>query len=326
MGKFKNNLNNDLCYLTPVDSADDIIDKAHRHRHITITKLTAIAAVIAIIFTIVLFPAKNTNSGFIIVANASTDKSVLNSDEYVELNGSAENYVFYNFNYLLDENAEKTDVVKKYLFYTVNKNIDIRVEGENIEKITYKMNKGALSGITSEKIGDTNNIKITIKEWLGESSANAKSEFTIDYDKQKYTTFNLNLLEIPYVKSFDNNGMYFVLNDTGEITKSYEDKWLVPGYRSDNTLATDEEIKTLKKYIKNDDMVGFYNYQNQIFKRLFEEITLDITVTLKNGETRTQTVEFLYTPKVIKNESEIENYTPTAQSLSSGTLSAKIKK
>lgn len=114
-------------------------------------------------------------------------------------------------------------------------------------------------------------------------------------------------------------------NDTGEITQSYDDNWLVPGYKDDFTLATDEEINNLKKYIKNDDMVGFYNYQNQIFKRLFEELTLDITVTLTNGETHTQTVEFLYTPKIIKDKDEIKNHAALSWSSSSGTLSAKIK-
>ena len=70
-------------------------------------------------------------------------------------------------------------------------------------------------------------------------------------------------------------------------------------------------------------MVGFYNYQNQIFKRLVDGTTLDVTVTFKTGESVTKTLELMYTPKEVTDTEFYEDH--PSNTLSNGNISARLK-
>ncbi|MDO4748335.1 MAG: hypothetical protein Q4A12_04060, partial [Eubacteriales bacterium] len=236
----------------------------------------------------------------------------------------------------LDENADDTDLVRKYLFHSFDKLLDIRIEGENIEKITYQMNNGSLTSYTTKAI-DTN----TTEYHLNNTTGGTQSQITIDYDKQNNTSFFLN----PINSSIDHynyeNEMLWAIKDTGEITDTtidtiygtdgeiidYSSNEIIgSGFKDAQTLATEDEIEKLREYVKNNDMIGFHNYQNQVFKRIIENITLDVTITKTNGDTETKTLEFLYTPEPFR-KSQLAYYDTTKSvTMSAGTLSAKIRK
>ncbi len=345
MSKFKDKLNLELSNIKAPDSAQNIIDKAERKTYLlTFSKAIAAVLALALVLTAVFIPSKD--NGFTIIANAhsTADQATpdsnkitgvaLNTEKFVELKSDEPNYIFYNFNYILDDNADDADLVKKYLFHSFNKQLNISVEGDDIETITYKINNGSLSTCTFEEIDD-----LTKQYRIDNTNGDSQSEITIPYNKQKDTYFDFNPLIS--TNSFHNAGKHYFVEDTGALTVesgdvvysesgevlAYYPKSIIGyGYRDDFTLATEEEIKTLREYIKKDDMVGFYNYQNQIFKRLIDGITLDITVTKINGDTETQTVEFMYTPDVIEKLPDNNDSTEKHQSLSTGTLSARIKK
>lgn len=347
MSKFKDEINKELSFLNTTDSAQDIISKTeHKNKIITFKRAVAMVATLVLVFTIIFIPKSNAKTSFVIVANAqaTADSSTadentatgdeLNTESFVELMSSEPNYIFYNFNYILDENAEDTDLTRKYLFHSFNKQLNISVEGDDIETITYKINNGSLSSCTFEEINNSS------KQFrMGNTNGNSQSEITIPYNKQKDTYFDFN----PSISTnnFHNTEKnYFVMDtgvlsvesgdvvysESGEVLAYYPKSIIGYGYRDDETLATDEEIETLREYAKNNDMIGFYNYQNQIFKRLIDGITLDISVTKSNGETITQTVEFLYTPDVIETLPSTTDAIEKNQTLSTGSLSARIKK
>lgn len=333
MTNFKDKIDNELYYLHPTDSACDIINKAeNKNKIITFKRAVAMVATLVLVFTIIFVPMKDSKSSFVIIANAesTTDNAtpddselsgnVLNTERFVEIYSNEPNYIQYNFNYILDENAEPTDLVRRYLFHSFNKHLNIAVDGEDIKTITYKVSNGSLSGYTMLH-ADRNVKKIHVRN----TSADFATEMTIDYDQQDKTEFRFNPLVSTDDFHCDIPGA--VVTDKGELITENTSEYVIGyGFIDNNTLATEEEIETLRQYIKNDNMVGFYNYQNEIFKRLIDGITLDITVTKLNGETETQTLEFMYTPDVLKelpnNTDAIEKH----QTLSTGTLSARIKK
>ena len=348
MSRFKDKINSELGYLKATGTAQDIINKTERtNKVITFKRAVAMVAILVLVFTIIFIPSNNPNGSFVIIVNAESAKSgatpdsdtatgdELNTESFVELKSEEPNYIYYNFNYILDENAEDTDLVRKYLFHSFDKILNIRIEGENIATITYKINNGSLTSYTFKVIDAS-----TTEYHLDNTTGGIQSQITLDYEKQVNTSFFLN----PISSSVDHydyeNEMLWVLKHTGEITKDTidavynEDGEIIDyssneiigcGYRDTETLATKEEIVKLREYIKNNDMVGFHNYQNKIFKRIIENITVDVTITKTNGDTETKTLEFLYTPESFR-ESQLAYYDTTQSvTMSAGTLSARIK-
>lgn len=349
MSKFKDKINTELSFLQPDMTADDIINTASKSQKIvTFKKATLIAASLILVLTMIFVPFHNEKSSFIIIANAetttdsATPESVeitgdeLNTESFVEIKSDEPNYISYNFSYILDVNASDTQIYKKYLFHSFDKILNIKVKGDDIETITYKMNNGSLTSYTTKYI-DSN----TTEYHLDNTTGDKQTQITIDYDNQDSTSFFLNPICSNVDKYNNENKMYFSLKDTGEIVDSsvdtvlnedgeiieYNSKDIIAsGYKDSDTIATNEEIEKLKEYIEKDDMVGFHNYQNQIIKRIIENMTLDVTIEKTNGNTQTKTLEFLYTPEPF-NESNLFYYDITqTTSMSSGTLSARIKK
>lgn len=344
MNEFKCRIDDELSSVTCDVSADIVIEKAEksRKRIFTMPKVTAAAVALVLLAAAVFTPFyMNRGGGFVIIANAQTvtdgetSGDEITDESYVELKSDDPNYIFYNFNYILDADAGDTDLVRKYLFHSFNKRLDIKIQGDNIETITYKINNGSLTSCTFSKTDDGGSI-------LYLQDAKTQSEIQISYDEQDKTSFLLNPI-VSTTDVYNPAERYYALKNTGEIVKqgettdkvySYESGELLSfipqetigdGYMYDEPLATEEEITKLREYIENDDMVGFHNYQNQIFKRILEEITIDITVTKTNGKTETKTLELCYTPD---NITKIPSYAyEDTQSItySSGTLSAKVK-
>ncbi len=344
MSKFKDELNKELSFLQSDMTVDDIIKKAEKTKKvISFKKATLIAASFLLVLTMIFIPFQDTKSSFVIIANAeATPDSYtatgdeLNTESFVELNSEEPNYIFYNFNYVLDENAEDTDLVRKYLFHSFDKILNIRIEGEDIDTVTYKINNGSLTSYTFKTI-DAN----TTEYRLDNTTGDTQSQIILDYEKQAQTSFFLNPINSSVDHYNHKSEMMWVIKDTGEITDTTIDPVYNEygeiidyssneisgcGYKDNQTLASSEEIEKLREYIKNDDMIGFHNYQNEIFKRIIENITLDVTVTRTNGNTETKTLEFLYTPEPFRR-SQLAYYDTTQSiTMSAGTLSARIKK
>lgn len=350
MSKFKDEINKELGYLEFSGDANDIITMHNKSKYVfSAKKAVSLAAAFVLVFTMIFLPiSSNNNSGFTIIANAksasddSTAGIELNTENFVQLKSDEPNYIFYNFNYILDKKADNTNLTKKYLFHSFNKLLDIEVKGENINSLTYKINNGSLSSYTMTHVDDTNKILI-----IKNTTAKLNTEISMDYNEQKNTSFRFN--PITSTDDFhDYNKRYFAI-DSGEIISmetenKTDEQYLVVdketnstynyhknniigyGYKDNNSLATKHEINELKRFIENNDMIGFYNYQNQIFKRIIDNITLEIIVTMNNGEKETKTLEFLYTPNVINELPENTDAIEKGQTLSTGTISARIKK
>ena len=177
----------------------------------------------------------------------------------------------------------------------------------------------------------------------------AQREKTIKYSEQPYAQLSFTPVFDPDV-SYESETKYCASPDpifrshssyldTMEYVYSYDYEELMQQYgyarpvgtgyfTSAPTVVTAEEKEALKKYAEADDMRGFFNYQSRIFKRIIDEIEIDVTATFTDGTEVTKTLELFYTPIDI-TEREWHNdywYTDHATySYSRGTISAKIK-
>lgn len=316
------------------------------------TALIAACLVLVILAGIIFIPhlLPHKEHSFIIVANAQSldEKGIASADEitkdaFVEFENLCGNMVFFDFNNKLNTNAREIDLVKTYLFQSFATNLSINVVGEDIETITYKPNRGAISlavgnqDETEEMVYDRNH---TVLFGYNASSP----EYTINYDEHKYSQIAFNPVydenaEYEFVsKAFsykdpkDNvQGGYLRTDnlafseDSDALGNQYG--WvsiLGFGYRTNAaSVVTAEEKKTLESYINADDMVGFFNFQNQIFKRLVDGTTIDVTVTFTSGETVTKTLELTYTPAEVTDAEY--NINKQSNTPSNGTVSAKLK-
>lgn len=335
MSKFKEKLNKELSYLKVTDTANDIINKAEsKNKIITMQRAVAMVAALVLVFTIIFIPTNSNKNSFVIIANAessadsATTGDELNTDNFVEIKSDEPNLVTFNFSYAIDKNAPTEDIVQKYLFYSFSKGLDIAIKGDGIKTVTYKINNGTLVSYSIKEYDNRSVISNT-----GVSDGNTQTEFTIDYDEYNYTHF---VFGPSHNSDNDSDIIWYKLLETGEITtetivSNDPGDVIGIGVMEEDTLVTDEEFKTLKQYAENDDKVGFYNFQNQIFKRLIDSITLDVTITKTNGKTETQSVEFLYTPDILTELPNKDETNPNSAffnnmlTLSSGTLSARIK-
>ena len=295
-----------------------------------------------------LIPHKEHN--FIIVANAQTlDEAGLASadeitkDAFVELKNLCGNIVYFDFNNKFSTDARDIDLVKTYLFQSFATNLSINVVGEDIETITYKPNRGAMS--LSYGDGEETEELIELRNHIvGFSYKYSEPEYTVNYDEQKYVSISFNPVydenaEYEHVtKSFsykdpkDNTTHGYLLTDNLAFSEDSDSLgaqygWVSSigsGYRTNAVSAvTAEEKETLESYINADDMVGFFNYQNQIFKRLVDGTTVDVTVKFTSGETLTKTLELTYTPIEV---TEVDNYLHNQfNTYSDGHISAKLK-
>lgn len=284
------------------------------------------------------------DSSFIIVANAQTldETGIASADEitpdaFVEIKSDSYPIVEFDFDCVLDSDAKEYDLTKKYLFHTVYMNLNLDVVGENIETITYKVNNGAINLTYCSEEG-------TNSKFFHTGYDHPHTEYTIDYaDRDRYhLTFhpiydsNYTYERVTKFYSYANPEQNYSHSfcDTDELVYSEDSEELHAKYgwvssygsgyiSSAPTAATEEEIESLRAYATADNMVGFFNYQNKVFERIINQVTIDITVTKTNGKTETKTLELCYTPDEITSaEGYLDDQSRT---YSTGTISAKIK-
>lgn len=332
MTNFKKAIDSELSTIRLAATEEEIIKTANRKPAFSplLPRIAAAVLVLVLLCGICFMPnlfGKDKNS-FTIYAGAEE----LNDKYFVDLNSNDPNYIKFDFNQILDETAEPTDITRRYLFHSFEKKLDLKVVGEDIKDITYKINKGSLTAVIIKDLG-TGHSEFGIKNSFGEDDSIIK----IKYADQKDTIFSFNFA-VPKDDMFSGTPEHYsAVADTGEIVKVKdvvilennvfealpEYKAIAAGYKYDCVpLATEEEIEKLREYIYADDMIGFYNHQNQIFKRIIDEITIDITITKTDNSTETKTLQLCYTP--IEVTSAERTNTNHSYTLSNGTLSAKL--
>ncbi|MBR3988610.1 MAG: hypothetical protein IKK10_04830 [Clostridia bacterium] len=318
------------------------------------TALIAACLVLVILAGIVFVPSlmPHKEHNFIIVANAQTldEEGIASADEitrdaFVELENLCGNLVIFDFDEVLLEDAPYYDITKSFLFHSFKTNLNINVAGEDIKTVTYKFSDGSFVPV---HIKDYNKFDNEDKEMhnhiISFSYELSRQEYTYNYDKNTTIHLGFNPVYTPDA-TYESAGRYFSspyeyarFHKGYNCTESYvysenEDElkakfgWartISGGLKSSApTVVTEEEQETLREYARANDMIGFFNYQNQIFKRLVDGTTIDVTVTFTSGETVTKTLELIYTPKEVTN-AEFYDENPT-NTYSNGTISARLK-
>ncbi len=352
MTDIKKQLDDELRHITLNSTEEEIILKAKRkpaHKPF-VPRLVAAMIVLVLIATVCFVPGlinKNEDSQYSFVVYAGAQE--ISQDKFVVINDDETNFVHFDFNKILDENANPTDITKRYLFHSLRKDFKLKIEGENIDHFEYFINKGILTEYET-RYDDQDIYMGAAVDFSYFKDGKFENLIFSSYDTQGDTTFYLNPVcpTNPLILSFMESPEltpYIALPNTGEVVTDENFKLYHPdklhvdaealgydpiayGFRTDEkSAATDEEIVKLREYAKTNDMVGFYNYQNQIFKRLFDEVCIDILV-YKNTDTEPYycyeyaRLEFCYNPiEVTSKDVASANHSET---LSKGTLSAKL--
>lgn len=325
--------------------------KPKKIKHTALIAACLVLVIMAgIIFIPNLFPHEE--HSFIIVANAQSldEEGIASADEitkdaFVELENICGNIVTFDFDEILWEDAPYYDITKSFVFHSFRTNLNINVVGEDIKTITYKFSDGCFypSHIEASNKLDDEERKM-LNHMIAFSYDGARQEYTYDYDENTLVHLAFNpvysadatyesagrYFSSPYEYARSHSGYnctesYVYSENKDELVAEYGWARIISGglRSSAPTVVTEDEQAALREYAKSDDMVGFFNFQNQIFKRLVDGITIDITVTFTSGETVKKTLELTYTPKEVTNA---EWYTdkPT-NTYSNGTISARIK-
>lgn len=294
------------------------------------TALIAACLVLVILAGIVFIPSllPHKEHSFIIVANAQTldEEGIASADEInydffvkcAEIKSS--NQIDFDFDEILYTGATEYDLVKRYLFHSIQTRLDLSVKGEHIKKVTYEVSKGGLGLLYHE--GDLSKAPENfITSWYF-SYESAKTKQTIKYKDQYRTTIGYSTVFDPnvkyeeitkYVSSPDPVAMqhhYYLETDEYVYSENYDElkqygrvETLGYGYRTPTpTEVTDEEKAKLTEYAAADDMRGFFNYQNEIFKRILEDVEIYVTATFTDGTKQTKTLELQYTPDYITEQ------------------------
>ncbi|MBR3988313.1 MAG: hypothetical protein IKK10_03315 [Clostridia bacterium] len=350
MTDLKAKLDADLSYLNINSTEEDIIEKANRKPIKKYTRTSLIAAALVIVITAGIFCIPNlfdtgSKYGFTVYAGDNE----LSDKKFVVISEDDETFIHFDFNKILDKNADADDITRRYLVHSFEKRFKLKIEGDSIYNVSYRINNGTL--MCYEKTYYTNSDEYYGVSFNSTYTKNGvyKNSIYLGYDRQDNYTFSLtprepvnNTVRMSY--DLEKLPPYIALPETGEILTDenfdpyFPDRIHVDaealgytpvayGFMSDEeSFATDEEIAQLTEYAKVNDMVSFYNYQNRIFKRVIDETELHIFVWTNEARSEYEPVviEFKYNPVEV-TETDLKNANPNhSYSLSKGTLSAKL--
>ena len=349
MTDLKAKLDEELISINLDLSEEEIIWKANRstHRNHVVPSLVAAILVLVILAGIFVIPELIPKSAeeprsFAVYAGAAE----ISDEKFAVINGDDTNFVHFDFNRYLDFNAAPTDITKSYIFHSFEKSFDLQIKGEDIDGFVCFANNCFLARYQSSEDGDFVSFDYTWQDEHGRY----KNLLPFPYYDQKDWTFTINPVG-PTNNSIRNDlgltGLtpYIALPETGEIITDENFKRYWPnrvhvdaeslGYKPiaygvknlDEPTATGEEIDALRKFAEADDMVGFYNYQNKIFKRLLENASVDILIR-KNDQSRYYyegvTLQFSYVPSEVTAKNLDNLIYNQSETLSKGKLSAKL--
>ncbi len=348
MTDLKTAIDNELSTMSLASTEEDIIKNANRKPAFSpsLPRIAAAVIVLVLLAGICFAPAlfgKNDNS-FTIYAGAEE----LNDKRFVVISDDEDNFIHFDFNKILDENADPADITKKYLFHSFEKRFNLRIEGENIYNVKYFINDGTLVGY--EKSSPNKHGDYGVSFWSTYAkNGELHNGIYLGYDRQSNITFSLTPAEplndyVRFLNKLEDMPPYIALPDNGKIVTDDNFDNFFPnqihvdaeslgytptayGFKSETpSIATDEEIQKLREYIKADDMTGFYNFQNQIFKRIIDKTQIDAIVYTNSArnEFETVTIQLCYNPITVTEEDLKDRSTNHSESLSKGTVSAKL--
>ncbi|MBR3988311.1 MAG: hypothetical protein IKK10_03305 [Clostridia bacterium] len=347
MINFKDDLNKELSFVTCDTSPDELISKAKpkHNRSYFIPRIAAAGLVLVLLAGICFMPNlfTETKNNFTIYAGAVE----ITDDKYVVIDSNASNFVKFNFLEELDKTADPTEITKKYLFHSFEKNFNLKITGENIDGFIFLVNNGSLTCYELLENNEYDSETMEVSN-IDNSYSKEDSHISLPYHQQNNLVFKINPVCPTDGLGRTAYGLnelipYIALAGTGEIVTDEKFREFLPhkthidaeslgyspiayGYNYFTPhAATSEEIIELKKFANADDMVGFYNYQNQIFKRLIDRMSVDILVR-KNDRSKyyyeTVRLQFCYNPiEVTEADVATGNH---SESLSKGTLSAML--
>lgn len=291
-------------------------------------------------------PTPDTNDSFTIVANAhALDASgtatgdEITTNSMVTFNNPSNNFVYFDFDENLYDDAYSYDITKRFLPQSFCTNLNVNVVGENIKDVTYKCNRGAFNAII---------LSIELYDNMYDCDyftySRALTEYTYHQKENKIFMMSFNPVYNPEA-NYDYTRLYysspddivlshhsFIPSDEYIFSEDYDELcdtygWtrdICFGYRSsDPTFVTQDERNTLRAYAEADEMVSFLNYQNQIFKRLVDGTEIEITVTYNSGKQETKTLELTYNPTEVTDSQWYED-SPSI-TYSNGNISAILK-
>ncbi len=349
MINLKSKLDEELASINLDIPEKEITDKASRfktkrHYAPSIAAAILVLVILAGIFVIPELIPKSAEEprSFTVYAGAAE----ISDEKFVVINGDDSNFVHFDFNRYLDFNADSTDITKSYIFHSFEKSFNLQIKGEDIDGFVCFANNCFLARYQSTENGDFVSFDYTWQDKYG----NYHNLLPFSYYDQKDWTFTLNPVG-PTNNSIRNDLQltdlepYIALPETGEIItdENFERYWpnkvhvdaeslgykpIAYGVKNlEEPTATGEEIDTLRKYAEANDMVGFYNYQNKVFKRLLENASVDILIR-KNDQSKYYyegvTLQFSYVPTEVTAESLSKLPYNHSETLSKGKLSAKL--
>ena len=348
MTNFKKAIDNELSAIRLSVTEEDIIKSANRKPAFSpsLPRIAAAVLVLVLLCGICFMPnlfGKDKNS-FTIYAGSEE----LNDKRFVVISDDEDNFIHFDFNKVLDENADLTDITRRYLFYSFEKRFNLRIEGENIYNVKYFINNGTLVGYEKSLPNKYGDYGVSLWSTYTKNEERLNGIY-IGYDRQNNITFSLTPTEplndwVRFLYELEDMPPYIALPDSGKVITDdkfnnyFPDKIHVDaeslgynpiayGFKPETpSIATDEEIEKLKEYLSADDMTGFYNYQNQIFKRIIDKIQIDAIIYTNSARNQFEivTIQLCYNPITVTEEDLKDRSTNHSESLSKGTVSAKL--
>ncbi len=348
MTDLKTAIDSELNTIRLAATEEDIIKTTKRKPAFSplLPRVAAAVLVLVLLCGICFMPnlfGKDKNS-FTIYAGAEE----LNDKRFVVISDDEDNFIHFDFNKILDENADLTDITRRYLFYSFEKRFNLRIEGENIYNVKYFINNGTLVGY--EKSVPNKHGDYGVSFWSTYTKNGERNNgIYIGYDRQSRATFSLTPTEplndcVRFLHQLKDMPPYIALKDSGKIVtddnfnnyfpdqihvdaEAFGHSPIAYGFKSETpSIATDEEIQKLREYLNADDMTGFYNFQNQIFKRIIDKIQIDAIIYTNSARNQFEivTIQLCYNPITVTEEDLKGRSNNHSESLSKGTVSAKL--
>lgn len=234
-----------------------------KHRGLKAVSVIAAALVIAVGITLIPFPK---SYGFTVVANAADMPQELSADSPIAVGEISR----VSSGGMVDDGS--------VMYVTEQASADITVKGENIKKITYRVNQGKI--IASRKINDI----IVNVSGTGGTETYYNESFENDGGYLFYDTLTMDYEANPDFALSGKDYLTFVIGgDANNYNKDILDRYWKNIQRDKTGFATDPDLPELNEMR---DIIQAY------YEEVFRGVELDVTVEYTDSKTETQTVQF----------------------------------
>lgn len=237
--------------------------KEKKHTAVKAVSVIAAALVLVVGLTMIPFPK---SYGFTVVANAADVPQALSEDSPIAVGEISR----VSSGVIIDDNG--------VTYVTEQASADITVNGENIKKVTYRVNQGKI--IAARKIND-----IIVNVWgTGGTETFYNESLADDGGYMFYDSLTMDYEANPEFALSGVDYLTFVVGgDAENYHKDVLDLYRKNILRDKTGFATDKDIAALNEMC--DVMQAYYD-------EVFRTVELDVTVEYLNGKTETRTVQF----------------------------------